>query len=98
MVVALALTVAGVQPRAVVADYAATADRTEAILARLRRSATYARDIDSKPAQAHHARPETMAAFLAEMDSRYGGVVRWLSDHEFTGDDLRLLRTKLCDQ
>jgi protein tyrosine/serine phosphatase len=97
VVVALALTAAGVQPQAVVGDYAATADRTEAILARLRRSPTYARDIDSKPAQAHRTRPETMAAFLAEMGSRHGGVVQWLADHGFAADDLRLLRAKLRD-
>ena len=96
VVVALALTAAGVPPQAVVADYAATADRTEAILARLRRSATYARDIDSRPADAHRARPETMAAFLAQMDARHGGVVSWLAGHGFAGDDLRLLRAKLC--
>src|SRR5271156_6629966 len=47
VVVALALTAAGVRRQAVVADYAATGERTEAILGRLRRSPTYARDIDS---------------------------------------------------
>jgi protein tyrosine/serine phosphatase len=97
VVAALALTAAGVRPQAVVADYAATADRTEAILARLRRSATYARDIDSKPADAHRARAETMAAFLEQMDARHGGVVRWLTGHGFADDDLRLLRAKLRD-
>jgi hypothetical protein len=66
-------------------------------MARLRRSPTYARDIDSKPAQAHRARPETMVAFLAVMDSRHGGVVQWLADHGFAADDLRMLRTKLRD-
>ena len=81
VVVALALTVAGVRPQAVVADYAATAERTEAIISRLRRSPTYTRDIDSVPAEAHRPRPETMAAFLEQMDSRYGGVARWLTDH-----------------
>jgi protein-tyrosine phosphatase len=96
VVVALALTAAGVRPQAVIDDYAATADRTEAILARLRRSPTYASDIDSKPAQAHRARPETMAAFLTEMDARYGGVVPWLAGHGFTGDDLHLLQARLC--
>ena len=95
VVVALALTAAGVRPQAVVADYAASADRTEAILARLRRSPTYARDIDSKPADSHRPRPETMAAFLEQMDSRYGGVGRWLAGHGFGDDDLRLLRAKL---
>ncbi len=95
VVAALALTVAGVTPRAVVADYAATAERTEAIVARLLASPTYARDIGSKPADSHRPRPETMAAFLEQMDSRYGGVVRWLTDHDLKDADLRLLRAKL---
>ena len=95
VVVALALTVAGVTPQAVVADYAATAERTEAIVARLLASPTYASDIGSKPADSHRPRPETMAAFLEQMDSRYGGVVRWLTDHDFSAADLRLLRAKL---
>jgi protein-tyrosine phosphatase len=95
VVVALALTAAGVLPQAVVADYAATGERTEAILSRLRRSPTYARDIDSLPAEAHRARPETMAAFLEQMDSRYGGVARWLAEHGLSTEELDLLRAKL---
>ena len=95
VVVALALTAAGVRPQAVVADYAATGERTEAILSRLRRSPTYARDIDSLPAEAHRARPATMAAFLEQMESRYGGVARWLTDHGLNAEDLGLLRAKL---
>jgi len=95
VVVALALTAAGVRPEAVIADYAATAERTEAILIRLRRSPTYARDIDSLPAQAHQPRPATMAAFLEQMDNRYGGVSRWLTDHGLSSDELNLLRARL---
>ena len=97
VVVAVALTAASVRPQAVVADYAATAERTEAIMARLRRSRLYASDIDSRPADLHRPRPETMTAFLEQVDSRYGGVVRWLADHGFADDDLRLLRAKLRD-
>lgn len=97
VVVALALTVAGVRLEDVVEDYAASGDRTDAVLARLRRSRTYARDIDSKPAAAHRVRPETMAAFLGQMESRYGGVTRWLTDHGFGAEDLQLLRAKLRD-
>jgi len=97
VVVALALTAAGVRPEAVIADYAATGDRVEAILERLRKSPTYAKDIDSQPVVAHVARPETMAAFLQQMDARHGGVVRWLAEHGFDDDDLRLLRAKLRD-
>jgi protein tyrosine/serine phosphatase len=95
VVVALALTAADVRTEAVIADYAATGERTEAILNRLRRSPTYARDIDSLPAQEHQPRPQTMAAFLEQMDARHGGVTRWLTDHGLGTDDLSLLRAKL---
>jgi len=95
VVVALALTAAGVRPQAVVADYAATGQRTEAILSRLRRSPTYARDLDGQPAEAHRPRPETMAAFLEQMESRYGGVARWLTEHGLDARELDLLQAKL---
>ena len=95
VVVALALTVAGVRPDAVVADYAATGERTEAILSRLRRSATYVHDINRRPADSHQPRPETMTAFLEQLDARYGGVVPWLSEHGFSGPDQERLRARL---
>jgi protein-tyrosine phosphatase len=95
VVVALALSAADVRPEAVVADYAATGERIGAVVDRLRRSPTYASDVNSKPAESHRPRPETMAAFLEQMDSRYGGAARWLAAHGFGDDDLLLLRAKL---
>jgi len=95
VVVALALVVAGVSPQAVVDDYAASGDRAEAIVARLRRSRTYARDVDSKPAESYRVRPETMAAFLEQLEARYGGAARWLADHGFGAGDLSRLRDRL---
>jgi protein-tyrosine phosphatase len=95
VVIALALAASGVRPEAVVADYAATGQRLEAILARLRRSPTYAADIDRAPAAAHQARPQTMTAFLREVGSRYGGVTQWLTDNGLDDADLARLRTKL---
>jgi protein-tyrosine phosphatase len=95
VVVALALTVAGVPASCVVADYAATGERVEAIMARLRRSRLYARDINSKPADLQRPRPETMAAFLEQMDARYGGVAAWLAGHGFADGHLHALRVKL---
>ena len=95
VVVALALTVAGVPAEAVVADYAATGERTEAIMARLRRSRLYSRDVNSKPADLQRPRAETMAAFLEQMDARYGGVALWLTDHGLSAADLDALRVKL---
>ena len=95
VVVALALSAAGVRADAVIADYAATAERTEAILRRLRRSPTYAIDVARKPADSHRPRPETMSAFLNQLDVRYGGVLPWLEDHGFSGGDLDRLHGRL---
>lgn len=101
VVVALALRVADVQPDAVIADYAASAERMAAVLARLRASPTYAADINSR-SQASNAddfpRAETMVAFLEQVDVRYGGVLAWLSDHGFGADDVRMLRAKLLEE
>ena len=95
VVVALALCAVGVRADAIIADYAATAERTDAILERLRRSPTYAIDVIRKPADSHRPRPETMTAFLEQMDARYGGVVPWLDDHGFSPGDLDRLHARL---
>jgi len=94
VVVALALSAVGVRPEAVVADYVATGERVEPLLARLRRKPIYAPDVNSKPASAHLPRPETMAAFLEQVDARYGGAAGWLTKHGF-GDELARLRARL---
>jgi protein-tyrosine phosphatase len=95
VVVALALSAVGVREDAIVADYAATGERTEAIVARLGRSPTYAADINSQPPHAQRPRPGTMTAFLEQVASRYGGTRRWLAGHGFGAGDLGRLRAKL---
>jgi protein tyrosine/serine phosphatase len=95
VVVALALTAVGVRERDVVTDYAATGERINGIIERLRRSPIYAADINSRPAEQHRPRPQTMTAFLEQVRARYGGVTRWLAGHGFGQDDLDLLHAKL---
>ncbi|HEY2550688.1 MAG TPA: tyrosine-protein phosphatase [Streptosporangiaceae bacterium] len=95
VIVAMALTVAGVDRDTVIADYAATGERTEAILARLRSSPTYAADLLGHVDEDHTPRPETMAAFLDSVQQRYGGVLAWLADHGFGESDADLLRARL---
>jgi protein-tyrosine phosphatase len=97
VVVALALSVAGVRRAAVVTDYAASGDRIAEILARLRASPTYAADIDRLPADAHRPRAETMAAFLGYLDQRHGGVLGWLAQNGFGDEEAGWLRAKLLD-
>jgi protein tyrosine/serine phosphatase len=95
VVVAMALSTVGVKREAVIADYAASAERVEAILSRLRSSPTYADDVDSTPAAEQTPRPETMAAFLDQLDVRYGGARGWLAARGFGPDDVEALRAKL---
>ena len=95
VVVAMALTVVGVRREAVIADYAASAERMEAILARLRSSRTYASDVDSVPAAEQAPRPQTMAAFLGQLDVRHGGAQGWLAERGFGPSDVSSLRAKL---
>jgi len=95
VLVALALRAVGVRPGDVAADYAATGERIVAVLNRLSRAPTYEADVNSRPADSHRPRPETMTAFLEQVDVRYGGTAHWLAAHGFGEDDLRPLRTKL---
>ncbi len=95
VVVAMALTAVGVRRDAVIADYAASAERMDAILGRLRASRTYASDVDTTPAADQAPRPQTMAAFLGQLDARYGGVLGWLAERGFGPGEARALRAKL---
>jgi protein tyrosine/serine phosphatase len=97
VVVALALTAAGVHRDEVIADYAATGERMAAVLDRLRSSPTYASDTNSRPDTEHMPRAETMAWFLGEIDASYGGVLAWLGQHGFGPDDVAALRAKLVN-
>jgi protein tyrosine/serine phosphatase len=95
VVVALALTAAGVEPEAIVADYGASAERIEAIIERLARSKMYAGGMNGVPVRAHTPRTETMKAFLEQVDARYGGLAAWLTANGLTAEELGQLRAKL---
>ena len=95
VVVALALSVAGVPRERIVADYVATAERMEPLLARLKASDTYRADLDSRPDDSHRPRPETMRRFLAHLDEQYGGPLGWLATAGFGPDDVARLRSRL---
>jgi protein tyrosine/serine phosphatase len=95
VIVALALTVAGVDQETIVADYVATNERLEAIIERLSRSRMYADDVTRRPVSAHAPRAETMRAFLIQLDARYGGLDRWLTENGLKEDEVSLLRAKL---
>jgi protein tyrosine/serine phosphatase len=96
-VVALALAEVGVQREAIVADYARSAERIEAIFDRLRATRTYAEDIgDSDPGQ-HAPKAATMERLLDALDEEFGGPSAWLRAHGWTDADSAALRHKLLD-
>jgi protein-tyrosine phosphatase len=95
--VALALTLAGADREAVVADYAASSERAQRIVDRLLASDTYAENLRGRPLSSHLSRPETMRAFLEHVDETYGGVEPMLEQLGWTTDDTARLRAKLRD-
>jgi len=94
---ALALDVAGATREGIVADYAATGERLELILRRLRASDTYRDDLDSRPADDHMPRPRYIEQFLAVLDDRFGGPLGWLERHGWTDGDTQAMRARLLD-
>lgn len=98
VVVALALAEVGVDRDAIVADYARSAERVEAIIARLVSRRTYATDLlQDEPIDKHKPKPATMLRLFAALDEQCGGVPAWLRAHGWTEQDAAALRRKLLD-
>ena len=97
VLVALALSAAGVPRDEVVADYALSASRIEALFRRWTTASG-----DPMPAaeevDRHRPRAEVMDAFLGLLDERYDGPVGWLREHGLTDDELARLRSRLRDE
>ena len=98
VIVALALAEVGVDRDAIVADYLATAERIDAILARLLASPTYAGDRTLDSVDKHRPRATTMLRFLDHLDAEYGGAGQWLRAHGWTEQDASALRDVLVDE
>jgi protein-tyrosine phosphatase len=96
-VIAVALAEVGVKRDAIVADYARSAERIEAIFDRLRSTRTYAGDLENADADKHAPKPATMERLLDAIDEEYGGFPAWLRDHGWTDADAAALRHKLLD-
>ncbi len=97
MIIALALAEVGVTREAIVADYAQSGERIDAILSRLRASRTYADDLGDSPADRHRPLAGTIEQVLDSLDEAYGGAPAWLRAHGWTDDDAAALRKRLLD-
>ncbi len=92
--VALALEVAGVERAAIIADYLATTERIDAIIARLTASPTYGPEIEGTPRDRHLPRESSLRAVLDWLDDQ-GGTARWLREHGFGDEEQAALRARL---
>ncbi len=97
VVVALALSVAGVGHDEIVRDYAMTADVIEALVRRLAASPTYAQDMERRDVASHTPRADTMDRLLALLDERFDGPAGWLTRHGFGPAEQERLRVRLRD-
>ncbi|MBK5307356.1 MAG: tyrosine-protein phosphatase [Frankiaceae bacterium] len=94
VIVALALHVAGVDRAEIVADYALTGERIEAVRDRLAASPTYAEDMKNRPIDDMRPHALSMRHFLDRLDER-GGAVAWLTEQGFGPDEQAALRGRL---
>ena len=96
VVVAIALAEVGVEPDAIIADYAQSGERVVATLTRLATRPTYAADMmRDTDYDRHKPWPATMEQLLATVDEVHGGVPAWLRAHGWTEDDAAALRDRL---
>lgn len=93
--VAFALTLAGADRAAVVADYARSSERMQLIIDRLMGSELYRADLAGRPLSSHLTNPETMQGVLDHLDTHYGGVEGALQRVGWTADDTAALRARL---
>lgn len=95
--VALALLLVGAEPEAVVADYATSNERVDAILERLASTPTYGPGLRRMPRHTHLTRPATMRAFIEQVAP--GGdptaLQETLDRLGWTPEDSARLRAKL---
>jgi protein tyrosine/serine phosphatase len=94
VVCAFALLVAGVPREDIVADYALTGERIEAIFHRLAGAAAYADDMKTRPLDDMRPHALSMRHFFDRLDE-VGGPEAWLTEHGFGPDEQAALRARL---
>jgi protein-tyrosine phosphatase len=95
--VAIALTLAGADREAIIADYAASTERIQQIVDRLLASGTYADNLRGRPLSSHVTYPETMKTFLDHVEFECGGMQVLLERMGWTEADTKQIRAKLRD-
>ncbi|MCW2528185.1 MAG: protein tyrosine/serine phosphatase [Pseudonocardiales bacterium] len=96
LIIALALTLVGVQREAIVADYGLTELRIAEIRQLLGRTETYRAHL-ATPGSVAPPVTDVMRLVLDELAARPGGAQGWLAQHGWTPEDTGQLRAKLVD-
>lgn len=94
-VVAMALSVAGVAQDDIAADYAASGERVERIVARLSELPSYADNLRGRPMSDHTPDPQTIPRLFAAIDEAFGSVPDFLTAQGWTDQDLTRLADRL---
>ncbi len=94
---ALVLGLLGVPDRFIVADYAASGEALDAIVARLEESAGYRDMFAALPRDTLHAEPTTMSGFLARLREEYGSLREYAEAIGVPDVALQRLRKRLLD-
>ncbi len=95
VVVAIALDAAGWDREVIVADYLASTDRIDQILARLMSSETYRADLEANVSKQHAPLPGAMERVLELIDERFGSSGDWLRSNGLDDSELELLAERL---
>jgi len=91
---AVLLGALGVPDDLIVVDYALSAERIDAIIARVMSMKGYEDALQHMPADTLHALPETMEKVVAEIGARYGSMEGYLRDAGVDDSVLERLRAK----
>jgi hypothetical protein len=94
VVIAIALSLVGVDRESIVNDYAATEQQIGAIVRLLGRTQTYQREV-ADPAAIPAPEAAVMTAVLDALSAGSSGIEGWLAGHGWTGADTDRLRKKL---
>lgn len=98
VVSAVILGALGVRDEVIVADYAASQENLEAIVARLMAAEGYRTMLETLPPDTLHAQPETMAELLDRVRQRYGSMRGYLAAAGVSDETVLALERSLLEK
>jgi protein-tyrosine phosphatase len=97
VVSAVVLGVLGVREELIVADYAASQEKLDAIIGRLLATESYRGMLAMLPEDTQHAEPETMISLLDRLRERYGSVLDYALAAGVSERSVERLRDRLLE-